>query len=245
MKPRNSHHSWLRPLAFAVALAGGALVSPAVFAGEVKFSAEPFDTDDKGALTDAGKSAATKTLASVAGEESWPLHIWAKIDKGAPGPLYVEFFGELPGSGKRYLAWRYEHSAYDGEKFVTIEVELEGDRGFNRGKTYAVELIQVNDKGKNIKLASSSITLEYTEAEESEDEGGDDGEDDELSEQDELDSFAGGDEKESGDGSEEGPPPIAAETKKKGCHVEPGMGAAPGVLVMLLLGAGLGRRRRR
>lgn len=243
MNAHNAHHSWLRTLTFAVALVGGAVVSSDAFAGEVKFSAEPFDVDEDGKLTDAGKSAATKELASLPGEEIWPLHIWAKIDKGAPGPLYVEFFGKLPGSGKRYLAWRYEHSGYDGEAFVNIEVELEGDRGFNRGKTYAVELTQVGDNNKNIKLASSEITLAFTEAKEEEGDEGDEDEDDELSEQDELDSFAGPDGGE-GDGAEDGPPAIPPESKK-GCHVDPGTGAAPGVLVMLLLGAGLGHRRRR
>ncbi|MEX1365856.1 MAG: MYXO-CTERM sorting domain-containing protein [Nannocystaceae bacterium] len=226
-------------------MGAAALISPDALAGEVKFAAEPFDTDDQGKLTDAGRSAAVKDLPSEPGEEVWPLHIWAEIDKGAPGPLYVEFFGKLPGSGKRYLAWRYEHSGYEGGKFVTIEVELEGDRGFNRGRTYAVELSQVDDKGKNLKLASGQITLAFTEAtEEDGDEGeGDDDDGDELSEQDELDSFAA-DDPEVGDG-EQGPPEVTPPSKKKGCHVEPGMGAAPGVLVMLLLGAGLGRRRRR
>ncbi|MCA9655692.1 MAG: hypothetical protein H6712_18015 [Myxococcales bacterium] len=245
MHVHKAHHSWLRNLAFAFVLGGGALVSPDALAGEVKFAAKPFDTNEDGNLTEAGKSAAVKELPSLPGEEVWPLHIWAQIDKGAPGPLYVEFFGKLPGSGKRYLAWRYEQNDYEGDKYVNIEVELQGDRGFNRGKTYAVELTQVDDKGKNIKLASGSITLAFTEGKpEDEDEGDDEG-DDELSEQDELDSFAGGDGPAAGGDGDAGPPEVAPPSKKKGCHVDPGAGAAPGVLVMLLLGAGIGRRRRR
>ncbi|MEM7159930.1 MAG: hypothetical protein AAF799_44230 [Myxococcota bacterium] len=232
--------SWLRPLAFALVLGAGALAAPNALASEVKFAAEPFETKDDGSLTDAGRGAAISELASLPGEESWPLHIWAKLDKGAPGPLYVEFFDKLPGSGKRYMAWRYEHNGYEGEKYVSIEVELDGNTGFNKDHTYTVEVSQVNDKGRNIKLTEGKLKLTYTEP--PEDEGDDDGEDEEVSEQDVLDSFAGGDE--DGDG-DEAPPEIAPPAKKKGCNVDPGVGAAPGVLVLLLLGGGLVRRRRR
>jgi MYXO-CTERM domain-containing protein len=233
----HNHPSWLRNLSFALALGGGLLLAPQAFAGEVKFGSQPLDTDDKGKLTDAGRSAAVKQLPSNPGEEVWPLHIWAQIDKGAPGPLYVEFFAKLPGSGKRYKAWAYEHAGYDGDKFVTLEIELEGDVGFNKGHTYTVEISQVDTKGKNLVLASGQIELVYTEGTKKKD----DEDDDEADAQDELDSFAGGDEDDNGDG---GPPPVTSPAKKKGCSVDPGMGAAPGVLVLLLLGAGIRRRRR-
>lgn len=235
--------SWLRNLSFALAIGGGLLLAPQAFAGEVKFGAQPLETDDKGKLTEAGKSAAVKQLPSNPGEEVWPLHIWAQIDKGAPGPLYVEFFDKLPGSGKRYKAWAYEHAGYEGDKFVTLELELEGDVGFNKGHTYTVELSQVDTKGKNLVLATGQLELVFTEGKKEDEEDDDEGEgdDDEQSEeQDELDSFAGG---EGGNGGE-APPPVTSPAKKKGCSVDPGMGAAPGVLVLLLLGAGVRRRRR-
>lgn len=241
----NKHSSWLRTLGFALALGGGLLLAPTAFAGDVKFGAQPLDTDDAGKLTDAGRSAAVKQLPSLPGEEKWPLHLWAQIDKGAPGPLYVEFFDKLPGSGKRYKAWAYEHASYEGEKFVTLEIELEGDVGFNKGHTYTVEVSQLDNKGKNLVLASGQLELVYTEGkkeDEEGEEGGDEEGDEEADAQDELDSFAGGEE---GNGGGEAPPPVTSPGKKKGCSVDPGMGAAPGVLVLLLLGAGIGRRRRR
>lgn len=238
--------NWLRSLPLALALGGAMLVAPSAFAGEVKFAAEAFDTDDSGKLTEAGRSAAVKELPSLPGEDVWVLHLWAKIDKGAPGPLYVEFFDKLPGSGKRYKAWAYEHSNYQGDEHVTLEMELEGNVGFNRDHTYTVELVQVDAKGKNLQLASGQVKLVYTEAKE-EPEGEDEGEDedddegDDPSAQDELDSFAGGDAPESGN---EGPPPVAPPASKKGCSVDPGLGVAPGILVMMVLGASVARRRR-
>jgi MYXO-CTERM domain-containing protein len=245
----SKHPSRLRSLGFALALCGGLLVAPLAFAGDVKFGAAPLETDDSGKLTDAGKKGAVKQPPSRPGEEVWPLHLWAQIDKGAPGPLYVEFFDKLPGSGKRYKAWAYEHAGYEGEKYVTLELELEGDVGFNKGHTYTVEVSQLDNKGKNLVLASGQLELVYTEGKpEDEEEGEDEGEDDEgddeeqSAEQDELDSFAGGDE-----GKGEAPPPVTSPGKKKGCSVDSGTDAAPGVLVLLMLGAGLavGPRRSR
>jgi MYXO-CTERM domain-containing protein len=238
----SKHSSRLRSLGFALALCGGLLVAPVAFAGDVKFGAAPLEVDDSGKITDAGKKAAIKQLPSRPGEEVWPLHLWAQIDKGAPGPLYVEFFDKLPGSGKRYKAWAYEHAAYEGEKYVTLELELEGDVGFNKGHTYTIEVSQLDNKGKNLVLASGQLELVYTagKPEDEEEEGEDDGEDDEgedegqSAEQDALDSFAGGDE-----GKSEGPPPVTSPGKKKGCSVDSGSDAAPGALVLLLLAAGL------
>jgi MYXO-CTERM domain-containing protein len=240
--PKNKHASWLRNLGFALALGGGLLVAPLALAGDVKFGAQPLETDDAGKLTDAGRSAAVKELPSSPGEEKWPLHVWAQIEKGAPGPLYVEFFDKLPGSGKRYRAWQYEHAGYEGEKYLSLDIELDGNAGFNKDHTYTVEVSQLDSKGKNLVLASGQLKLVYTEAEKEpagkDDEGDEEGDDAEA-EQDELDSFAGGEEGNSG----EAPPPVTSPGKKKGCSVDPGTGAAPGVLVLLLLGAGLRRRR--
>lgn len=232
----SKHSSRLRSLGFALALGVGLLAAPHAFAGEVKFAAQPLETDDSGKLTDAGRSAATKQIPSRPGEEVWPLHIWAQIDKGAPGPLYVEFFDKLPTTGKRYRAFQHEQGDYDGGKYVSLELELEGDVGFNKGHTYTVELSQVDAKGKNLILATGQIELVYTEGkpEGAEDEGGDD-EDEQTDEQDELDSFAGGE-------SNEAPPPVTSPSKKKGCSVDSGTDLAPGVLALLLLGAGALRR---
>lgn len=241
----SKHPSRLRSFGFALALGVGLLAAPDAFAGDVKFGAKPLETDDSGKLTDAGKGAAVKQLPSNPGEEVWPLHLWAQIDKGAPGPLYVEFFDKLPGSGKRYKAWAYEHAGYEGEKYVTLDIELEGDVGFNKGHTYTVEISQLDNKGKNLVLASGQLELVYTEGkpDDEEEEGDDEGkdEDGQTEEQDELDSFAGGEEANSG----EAPPPVTSPGKKKGCSVDTGSDMAPGVLVLLLLGAGLFRTPRR
>jgi MYXO-CTERM domain-containing protein len=234
------HSTRLRSLGFALALGAGLLAAPQAFAGEVRFGAAPFETDDSGKLTDAGRGTAVKQLPSRPGEEVWPLHLWAQIDKGAPGPLYVEFFDKLPGSGKRYRAWQYEHRGYEGEKYVTMELELEGDVGFNKGHTYTVELSQVDNKGKNLVLATGQLELVFTEGKPAS-EGDDEDDDDQSDEQDELDSLGG-----NGDGNGgEAPPPVTSPGKKKGCSVDPGPGAAaPGVLVLMLLGAASVRRRR-
>lgn len=238
------HPRWIRPLTLAFVMTAGVLVAPRAWAGEVKFGAEPLDTDDNGNLTSTGRSAAVKEIKSLPGEEVWPLHVWAKIDKGAPGPLYVEFYGQIPGSKKRYRAWAYEHRGYEGEPFVSLSMELEGNVGFNKGHTYSVEVVQLDDKGKNLKLATGKLTLTYVEGEpEPEDEGEDEGEDedDEISAQDELDSLGGGE----GNDAEAGPPPVDSASSKKGCQIDPGLGAAPGVLALLVLGASVTRRRRR
>jgi MYXO-CTERM domain-containing protein len=235
--------SGLRALGLGIALAlGSAWLAPSAHAGEVRFGAAPLEIDDAGKLTESGKGAAVKQLPSVPGEELWVLHVWAQLDKGAPGPLYVEFFDKLPGSGKRYRAYQHEQGDYDGGKYVSLEIELKGDVGFNKGHTYTVELSQVDSKGKNLILATGQLELVYTEGKKDDDEEGEDEDDgeDQSEAQDAIDSFAGGEE---GEGGDQAPPPVTAPGKKKGCSVDPGVGAAPGVLVLMLLGAGLRRRR--
>jgi hypothetical protein len=138
------------------------LLGPAVaHAGDVKFGNEPLEVNDAGKLTDAGKKAATETLKSVPGEEEWPIHVWAQIDNGGPGPLYIEFWGKLP-DGKPYLTFRHEHAGYGGEKYVSLSFELSGNLGFNKGKTYNVKAVQVSPKGKEVVLANGKVTLEFT-----------------------------------------------------------------------------------
>jgi MYXO-CTERM domain-containing protein len=237
---RNPFTQWLAPAALTMAL-----LAPAVaYAGDVKIGAEPLATDDEGKLTAEGKKAATDTLKSEPGEELWIAHVWAKIDNGGPGPLYVEFIGDRPGGGK-YTALRHEKSDYQGEKYVSMEIELDGNTGFNKGKTYAVKVLQVSPKGKDIVLAQSKITIEYVEAKPDEGGGDEGGEDtdggEEMSDQDALDTLAGGDE---ANASGDGPPPVAP--KKKGCSVDAtGLGGFSGLLVVFGIGALAGRRRRR
>lgn len=225
-------------LCFGAAVAA---VAPDALAGELKVLAAEPEVDGSGKLT--GKAESLSEIPSAEGEEIWTIHMWAKIDKGAPGPLYAEFFGDL--NGKKYLAQRFEKSDYDGEKYVSWSIELDGNLGFNRDRTYTIELNQLGAKDKSIKLASSKVTLRYTEpAPEEEDEGGGDeaaeeeGGGDDLSEQDVHDSLAG----DGGEGGD-GPPPVTPATKKKGCSV----GASPigggGLLAMLVLGAFFRRRR--
>jgi len=223
---------WISPL-----LLGAALLGPATaWAGEVKFGADALAVDDKGNITAEGKSAAVDTLKSEPGEELWNLNLWAKIDKGGPGPLYVEFLGKLP-SGKDYVTYRFEHSSYQGEKFVSLDIELEGNLGFNKGKTYKVKVLQGNTKAgrPDIILATGKLTLEYTEppAAEEGDEGGDEGD---TAAQDELDTLAGPDDG-SGDevAPEEGPPPVAPGAKK-GCTIGSTDLGLPAVAALFALG---------
>jgi MYXO-CTERM domain-containing protein len=231
--------SWMLSLGISVF---GVAVANEAWAGEVKFGKQPLSTDSQGNITDEGRKASVTQLPSEPGEEVWILHVWAKIDKGAPGPLYVEIFGKLP-DGKPYLAKRHEHSAYEGQKFVTMELELDGNQGFNKNRSYDVEVNQLDQKGKTIKLAAGKIDLTYTEPpKDDEEEGGgeeDDGET-QTDEQDERDSLAGPDEQ----GDDGAPPPVAP--TKKGCSVDPGpWGAAPGLVALFGLGAWVTRRRRR
>ena len=230
-----------------VALAAALLAPASAWAGELAFGAEPLVTDDQGKLTAEGRKQTVKELASEPGEELWNLHVWAKVDKGGPGPLYLEFFGKLP-DGKPYLAYSHEKSDYEGEKFVTMDVELDGNRGINKGKTYDVKLTQVSAKGKDITLANGKLTLTYTEPApeaEGEGEGDTDGAEEpeatNTEEQDAIDSLAGG-EAPAGD-TAEGPPPVEP-TGKKGCSVDPTPLSVPGALALFVIGAGVARRRR-
>lgn len=223
------------------------LLAPAVaHAGDVKFGNEPLEVNDAGKLTDAGKKTATETLKSVPGEEEWPIHVWAQIDNGGPGPLYIEFWGKLP-DGKPYLTFRHEHAGYGGEKYVSLSFELSGNLGFNKGKTYNVKAVQVSPKGKEVVLANGKVTLEFTapaKEAEGEDEGDEEGKDDEgkddgdTADQDAIDTLTPGDE----GGAEGGPPPVDSKGKK-GCSIG---GEQAGLsFVLLMFAAGAVRLRRR
>lgn len=220
---------WISPL-----LLGAALLGPATaWAGEVKFGADALAVDDSGNITSEGKSAATDTLKSEPGEELWNLNLWAKIDKGGPGPLYVEFLGKLP-DGKEYVTFRHDHSSYQGEKFVSLNFELDGNSGFNKGKTYKVKVLQGNTKeGRpDIILATGKLTLEYTEPPANEE--GDEGDEDDTAAQDEFDTLSGPDDG-AGDAEPEGPPPVAPEAKK-GCSIGSTDLGLPAVAALFALG---------
>lgn len=234
------HDRTLTRFCRAIALTTVLLCPALAYAGDVKFGTEPLATNEAGKLTEEGKKAATQELASMPGEEVWPIHVWAQIDKGGPGPLYVEFWGKLP-DGKPYLTYRHEHGDYAGEKYVSLSFELSGNLGFNKNKTYDVKVLQVSPKGKDIVLATSKVTLAYTEAEK--EEGGEEGDEeggkdeDSSADQDAIDTLTPA---EGGDG-DDGPPPI--DGKKKGCSVH---ADEIGVSSMLLLfAAGALRIRRR
>ena len=231
MRAPTTRLRWISPLLLGMALLGPATA----WAGDVKFGAEPLAVDDSGNITAEGKSAAVTTLKSEPGEEVWHFNVWAKIDKGGPGPLYVEFVGKLP-DGKEYVTYRYEHGSYDAEKFVSLSFDLEGNLGFNKGRTYTVKVLQGNTKpGKpDIILATGKITLEYTEPPpEEEEEGETEGGEPDASAQDELDTLAGPDDG-AGDGAPEGPPPVAPE--KKGCSVGSTDLGLPAVMALFALG---------
>jgi len=222
------------------------LLVPAVArAGEVLIGTEPLATDDSGKITAEGRKAAVKTLPSEPGEELWIAHVYAKIDKGGPGPLYVEFIGNRSGVGE-FKAYSHEKSDYQGEKFVSMQIDLDGNSAsFNKGSTYQVKVLQVAPDGKkDIVFARNEISLEYVEPEP---DGGMDGaegdtEGPDMSAQDELDTLVGGEEdRASGDDPE--PPPVAPKDKK-GCRVEPeGFTGFSGLLALFGLGAVFHRRR--
>lgn len=228
-----------------LALSAVLLVPAAAHAGDVKIGAEPLEVNDAGKLTDAGKKKATEELKSMPGEEVWPIHVWAQIDGGGPGPLYIEFFGKLP-DGKPYLTYRHEHTGYGGEKYVSLSFELTGNLGFNKGKTYSVKVLQVSPKGKDLVFANGKVTLAYTEPEkepEGEDEGKDeageeDGEED-SKDQDAIDTLTPG-----AEGAAEGGPPPVDSKGKKGCSIHSDEIGITSVLLLFAAGAVRLRRRR-
>lgn len=234
----------IRPLIAGAVFLFTFFLASSAYAGELKFGKEPLDVDDNGKLTAAGRKAAVGELANVPGEDAWMLHLWAKIDKGAMGPLYIEFFDQW--QGKTLTVHREENSAYGGEKYVSMSFEISGNQGFNKDHTYTVKAVQVSEKGKDLVLATGKLKLTKVAAPESaEDEGSEDGEEeDELTEQDRLDSFAPEDEAAAGGDEPSTPPPIEPAATKKGCSVDPSQGGgAAGLAVLFVAGLMSARRR--
>ena len=233
----------MAPMLAALAIAGASAV---VFAGEIKVGAKPLETDDNGKITGAARKAAVTKLENLPGEDLWQAHLWASLDGGAPGPLYIEFYDRF--DGKRFKVWHHEESGYSGGKYLSVSLDLDGNIGFNKDHTYEIQIVQLSAKGKDVRLAGGGkVKLVRTAKEpepepepEDDDENGEDtGEAEDLSEQDALDSLGGG----NGDGNGDGEPPEVKSGDKKGCQVGAPAGFS-GLMVLLALGAALGRERR-
>lgn len=227
-------------IASALGFTAVLLTAGIVHAGEIKFGSEVLEVDGEGKLTDKGRGAAKEEIPSRPNEEIWDVHLWAKLDKPAPGGLSIEFYGDL--NGKPYLAYRHSEESFDGGKYLSIDLELEGSQGFNKGKTYKVEITQQDAKGKDFKLASGKIKLVWNEVkEEPKPEAKEDGKEDaqDSAAQDAIDTISGGDG--GGDGNTGAPPKV--EGKKKGCSIDSDAGIGIGMFVLLVLGIGSGRRR--
>lgn len=245
---KSTRTSLLRRLTLSTVFALTALCSTVALAGEVKIGSAPIQLDDKGKIT--SKDVIVDTLDEIPGEDLWKAFVYAKLDNPAPGPLYVEFYQEL--GGEKILVWRHEEPDFQGDKYINVELDLEGGKGFNKNRTYDIKVTQVSAKGKDLTLATGKIKLIKSgkkPEKKPEDEGGEEPKTD--PDQDAIDSFAGGDGKDGGgdgssnaggDGSKEGPPPVE---KKKGCSIDSEGNAWNGAMVLLALGAGFILRRRR
>lgn len=208
---------------------------------------EALETDDKGNLTSEGQKTAVKELDRIPGEDAWDFTMYAELGgQAAEGPIYIEFRDKIMGEWQ--LVYRHEDSAFDGSRKYRTNFVLEGNVGFNTDHTYRIKVVQVGANGKDIELANGQIKLIDTGREPEVEESG--GEEEEISEQDKLDSFAGGDEDEASEGGADapagdaGPPEVEP---KKGCSVErSGTDVGlNGLLVLALVGgAAFGRRRR-
>ena len=241
--PRNH---LLRRLTLSTAFALAALCSTVALAGEVKVGSGPIQLDDKGKIT--SKDVLVDTLDEIPGEDVWKAFIYAKLDNPAPGPLYVEFYQDLDGN--KNVVWRHEEPDFQGDKYINIEVDLEGGKGFNNNRTYDIKVTQVSPKGKDLTLATGKIKLIKSgkkPEKKPEDEGDEGGKTD--PDQDAHDSFGGsgggegdGGSAGSGDAPKEGPPPVE---KKKGCAIDSDDSGWTGAMVLLALGAGFILRRRR
>lgn len=233
----------------ALCLGAALTLLPAVaWAGDLKFGEgqAALATDDEGKLTAEGAKTAINEIDRIPGEDAWDLKVWAKIDKGAPGPISIEFKQNIEGVGESIVFKKVVVQDYEGGKYVSFQLFLEGNIGFNKGRTYEVRLLQADDKGKEITLAKSKLKLIDTGRKPEEAPSSDDA----VSEQDAMDSLGGDDEPEETPApapapEEQGPPPV--EEGKKGCSVDAttDLGLNGAALLIVLGGLGLASRRRR
>lgn len=143
------------------ALGIGLLTSTLAWAGDLKIGKEPLETDDKGKLTKAGQAAAVTEIEAEPGNEAWRLHLWAQIDKPAEGPLYVEFYRQR--EGKELVAHRHEIADYAGDKYVSVDLEIDRSEGFRAGETVDLAFVQ-NVGGRDAKKAKAKVTLAASSA---------------------------------------------------------------------------------
>ena len=233
--PRMQPLRWFLPTAVAMATLCSASVA---WAGEIKFGTTKLAVDDKGNLTAEGRKAVVDTVDEVPAEDRWEVHLWAKLDNAAEGPLYFQFSQNLNGATSD--VWRYDEENYPGGKYFSADIELLGGKGFNKDRTYDVKAIQVSAKGKDITLATGKIKLIKSGKKPAKDPN----EEEEADpDQDAHDSLAG-DEPEGDDKPKEAPPPVEPKAKK-GCSIDSDGSAWNGALLLLVLGVGLATRRRR
>ena len=237
-----THRRWLLPTAVAMATLCSTAASVA-WAGEIKFGTSKLEVDDKGNLTTEGRKASVDTVDEVPGEDRWEVHLWAKLENAAEGPLYFQFYQNLNGTTSE--VWRYDEQNFPGGKFFSADIDLEGGRGFNKDRTYDVKAMQVSPKGKDLILATGKVKL-IKSGKKPEKSADDEKEDEIPPDQDAYDSLAGGEEPEGDEdkGAAEAPPAVEPKAKK-GCTIDSDGSAWNGALLLLALGFGLATRRRR
>ncbi|HWB76095.1 MAG TPA: hypothetical protein VG755_14095 [Nannocystaceae bacterium] len=124
--------------------------------GELLVGADALAVDDAGKITADGKAKAVSELEeSAPGGEAWTLHLWAKIDKGVEGPMYVEFHRDH--GGERLLAHRVELD-FDGGQYLAQDVDISRSQGFRIGDTIEVSCVQIIG-GKDITKAKGKLKL--------------------------------------------------------------------------------------
>ena len=207
------------------------------WAGEAKVGAEPLDTDGSGKLTKAGQAAAVSEIEAQPGDDLWVLHLWAKIDNGAEGPLYIEIGKNR--DGRRLVSKRESIDDYAADKYVSATVELERADGFKPDQLIEVAFVQ-NVGGKDAIKAKVDVTLKASsapppKAEEPEEEEPEDEDEAEAEDEDEEATPAP-------EPTPAAPPPVES-GDKKGCTVT-GHAPTPGAALLLLGLVALRRRRR-
>jgi hypothetical protein len=236
---------WLAALALGATL----LATGPARAGEIVLSKTAIEVDGAGKITAASRKGSIDSTEADGAEETWTVHVWAQLDRGAPGPLYIEFWDRWQGQDIK-VPYRHEVLDYDGGKYITLTLELEGNRGFNRDHTYRLRVFQVDEKGKEVQLAGGAkIKLLVNEKAKAEAEKKKKAEEEEEArrekeeeEADEPKGGGGGGDSSHDEVEAEGPPELEPPVKK-GCTVAADA-ATPGSLAGLLL-LGVARRRRR
>lgn len=112
-------------------------------------------------MTKTARDSAVTELEAAPGDDAWTLHMWAKIDNAADGPLYLEFYRER--GGKRLVAHRQEYLEYDGAPYITFELEIWRSDGFRVGETVELAFVQ-NVGGKDVTKAKTKLTLAASSA---------------------------------------------------------------------------------